>query len=251
MKIKHPLRRIFGMQNRYPYEYHSQLGQDKWLIEEVFPGLKNGFFLEMGASDGLKWSNTYTLEKELGWNGISVEPKSSYFKEFVARRRCICENICIGSFRGEVDFVNQGWASGIIADFSDDLTRYGPKGHEGQKRDIVRKKVITSLDLLRKHKAPNIIHYFSLDVEGAEFEILKSFPSDQYIFLALTVEHNRGRGERNRIKREKIKSLLEEKGYRCEREVEFEDWYVHKRMKDYLRELKKKTRSGCGKMWPC
>jgi len=33
-----------------------------------------------------------------------------------------------------------------------------------------------------------VIHYFSLDVEGAETRILRIFPFDKYTFLAMNIE---------------------------------------------------------------
>ena len=38
-------------------------------------------------------------------------------------------------------------------------------------------------EILKKAKAPKIIDYLSLDVEGAELEVLKNFPFKKYKFL--------------------------------------------------------------------
>ena len=56
------------------FEYTSQVEQDKWAIEEIFSFKENGYFIEIGAADGIHFSNTYVLEKELGWQGICIEP---------------------------------------------------------------------------------------------------------------------------------------------------------------------------------
>jgi hypothetical protein len=47
-------------------------------------------------------------------------------------------------------------------------------------------------DILKKYKAPKIIDYWSLDVEGAELPILESFPWNDHEVTLLTVEHNTG-----------------------------------------------------------
>src|ERR1700758_1144893 len=49
--------------------FYSELGQDKWASESVFPGVNDGFFVDVGSADGTYWSNTKALE-EKGWHGI-------------------------------------------------------------------------------------------------------------------------------------------------------------------------------------
>ena len=53
--------------------FYSELGQDKWASESVFPGVKDGFFVDVGSGDGTYWSNTKALE-EKGWHGICIDP---------------------------------------------------------------------------------------------------------------------------------------------------------------------------------
>ncbi|MDA9981739.1 hypothetical protein N9H39_03180 [Gammaproteobacteria bacterium] len=71
----HALRRRFRKYFLYRnlQNFQSQAGQDRWVVETL-KGKKNGFFLEIGASDGVNLSNTYALERELGWTGCCVEP---------------------------------------------------------------------------------------------------------------------------------------------------------------------------------
>lgn len=46
-------------------DYKSQIGQDKYVCEHIFSNKKNGFFIELGAADGLIHSNTYYMEKRI------------------------------------------------------------------------------------------------------------------------------------------------------------------------------------------
>ena len=55
-------------------QFYSQVGQDKWVCE-YFNYKKGGFFLDIGAADGITINNTYYLEKELEWKGICIERK--------------------------------------------------------------------------------------------------------------------------------------------------------------------------------
>src|SRR4029450_7805736 len=52
--------------------FYSQMGQDIWVSETVFPGVNNGFFLDVGSGDGTYMSNTKALEQK-GWTGICID----------------------------------------------------------------------------------------------------------------------------------------------------------------------------------
>ena len=54
-------------------EFKSQVGQDAWVCR-MLGNKTNGYFIYIGAHDGITLSNTYTLEKEFEWTGICVEP---------------------------------------------------------------------------------------------------------------------------------------------------------------------------------
>ncbi len=69
---------LFAKQKKM--EYVSQCGQDKFLIENLFKGKKNGIFVEIGAFDGIKYSNTYNLEVDYGWAGLCIEPIPEQFE---------------------------------------------------------------------------------------------------------------------------------------------------------------------------
>ena len=54
-------------------KYYSQFGQDKWLNENIFKDKQDGFFLEIGADDGIDKSNTKLFE-EKGGKGFALSP---------------------------------------------------------------------------------------------------------------------------------------------------------------------------------
>ena len=60
--------------------FHSQFEQDKFLEQNIFKGYKNGFFIDVGAHNGISMSNTLFFEKENGWKGINIEPIPSVLK---------------------------------------------------------------------------------------------------------------------------------------------------------------------------
>ena len=94
--------------------YYSQIGQDKW-VNDTLKGKTNGFFIELGACDGLYLSNTLYFEKEKNWNGICIEPNSSYFSRLCKNRKCLISNDLIYSHKDMlVEFSECEAVSGII-----------------------------------------------------------------------------------------------------------------------------------------
>ena len=81
-------------------------------------------------------------------------------------------------------------------------------------------KTITLTDLLDNYSAPYFIEYLSLDTEGSEYEILKEFNFNKYKFGLIHVEHNY-----EEPKRQLIKDLLLNNGYKYIGEYKQDDYY--------------------------
>jgi hypothetical protein len=183
--------------------YYSQIGQDRW-VQSVLGDKYNGYFVELGACDGVKYSNTLFFEREREWNGICIEPNDLYLPSLRSNRSCSISNELIYSVEGqELNFSWSEEASGVLDENAGPFTR----------RDHVVKKRTTTLErVLESAKAPQIMDYLSLDVEGQEYNILSTFPFHKYVFRCMTVEHNAPHvgPEQQR----KIRELLERNGYR-------------------------------------
>jgi len=63
--------------------FYSQAGQDEYVLNRFGP---NGFFVDIGAHDGIESSNTYALETA-GWEGVCVEPGGA-FEKLKLNRQC-------------------------------------------------------------------------------------------------------------------------------------------------------------------
>jgi hypothetical protein len=84
--------------------YYSQSQQDKFLYEKFFKDKKDGVFVEIGAYNGIVYSNTKFFE-ELGWSGICIEPIEDVFKELKKNRKAICIQGCISNKKGKSKFL--------------------------------------------------------------------------------------------------------------------------------------------------
>ena len=195
--------------------FYSQSGQDKWVCD-FFNYKKNGYFVEVGAYDGIQTSNTYYLEKELGWNGICIEANLEIFKILKQNRQSNNINVAVSSNKG-------------LCNFNGD--RINTFGH------VVECDTLNSILYNNSYKQK--IDYLSLDIEGMEYEALKSLDFNYWDIKLITVEHNLYCT--NDIEKNKIYDLLSSKNF--ERDVEdvkcldqnpiwfnkpYEDWYVNR-----------------------
>jgi FkbM family methyltransferase len=197
----------------------SQLGQD--ILALSISGLdKPGFFVEFGAADGVALSNSHILEKHFAWDGILCEPSTGWHESLKQNRRCTIDTRCVYSASGQTISFSENYLGELSA-----ITEYAePNSHGLLKRSTSSYEVetISLQDLLVAHSAPKYIEFLSIDTEGSEFEILKTFDFQSYRFGAICVEHNFA------DTREKINGLLLANGYQQVHAdlSDFDDWYV-------------------------
>jgi len=199
--------------NDIDIEYTSQLNQDKWVIKNL-NYKNNGFFLDIGASDGITHSNSYVLEKYFDWKGICVEPDPYSYKMLNNNRDCICDNSLLDETEANVHTFHSAQGLSFINNPNnptdlDKLKKYA--NDKGFFYDQIRMKTDTISSVLEKYNAPFVIDYLSIDIEGMEYSVLKSFPFDDYHVNLITVEHNAPHiGQKYRLK---IRKLLENNSF--------------------------------------
>jgi hypothetical protein len=198
------LRELLGLQ-----DFYSQLGQDKWILGEVFPGVEDGFFVDVGSWDARIDSNSKALE-ERGWSGICVDP---FPRNWVDRRCQLFREVAYDRPGETIEFRVAGAFGGI-----DEHIGHWRQRVEG--RPVVEFRTTTLGDVLARAGAPRFIHYVSIDTEGSEYEVLQGFPFEQYRVGAFSIEHNYEQPKRRQIGR-----LLDQHGYRFVREQLVDDWY--------------------------
>ncbi len=196
--------------------------QDKWVVKELFNFKKKGYFVDLAATDGFHENNTFFLEKRLKWKGICIEPNKEFYINLKKNRdaKCFCK--IITSKKSDVEYLINGGVGGIIGDKFDNNKKNRKKliQKARRKNKIETRKSETLYNLLKKAKAPKVIDYLSLDVEGAEYEVFKNFPFKEYVFLSMTIE--RPPKELNR--------LLFNNGYKFVKNFKVDGFYIHKSM---------------------
>jgi FkbM family methyltransferase len=191
--------------------YHSEHGQDKWLNENIFREKLNGVFFEVGAIDGLIGSNTLFFERILGWNGLLVEASPEQYPALVANRpRVKTEKCAIYDRDGEtIEFTAcaghlTGW-SGIKKELEPQHLERMEINIPASLRSSVMVPTMTLASVLKKHGLQRL-DYCCLDIEGAEFAVLKVFPFAEFDIEIFDIEDNFGNYP--------IEKLMIENGYR-------------------------------------
>ncbi len=209
-----------------PYS-KAQLAQDLFALaftESISPK----FFVEFGATDGVSLSNTWLLEKKLGWNGILAEPAKIWHDALAKNRSCSIDTRCVAKTSGlNYQFLEVENSSDSFPELSS-VEKFANNGDWASnirlKNSICYEVETISLDdLLDQHHAPNEIQFLSIDTEGGELEILQSHNFRTRKIYSICVEHNYV--ENNRVE---IKALLLDKGYKqvFQHLSMFDDWYL-------------------------
>jgi FkbM family methyltransferase len=190
--------------------FPSQVGQDKWVLFKVFPGVRDGYFIDVGAADGTIESNTKALE-ERGWTGLCIDP----FPTNMQGRGCTVVKNVVSSASGQTIRFHQ---SGLLGGIADTLGKWKDLAAQAP---AVEFTTVTLTEILERNRAPSFIHFMSLDIEGAELEALRGLAFDKYRFGAMAIEHND-----EEPKRTEILTFLADHGYRRSHTYKQDDFYV-------------------------
>lgn len=203
---------------------HSQpeTEQDEWVLRTL-QGKTNGTFLEVGAYDGLYHSNTLALERDFGWDGWLIEAVMQYAASASSIRRAHVVHATIGAEEREREtFYVAGQWSGLK-----DYTRPNlVAGHMNYHNPVVNVPTKPLAKILRFLRVPKVIDYLSIDVEGAEYPILKSYFADPpALFRCMTIEVGI-----NRDHLSELCELLQPLGYRLDCLRAWEAFFVNPRL---------------------
>jgi FkbM family methyltransferase len=182
---------------------------------EAYVDFDNGYFVELGANDGITQSNTYYFERNRGWTGVLIEPIPHNFlnchKIRAPRTKIFC-NACT-SFDYTDKFVEicfsnlMSTAIGLESDIKNPI-EHAKAGkqflNETEPNFTFGALAVPLNSILQTAEAPTRIDFLSLDVEGAEIDVLKGVDHSKYRFSYICVESR---------SKDKIAKYLAEHGY--------------------------------------
>ena len=170
--------------------YFSQAGQDKRVKDAFFRNRKDGFFLEIGAFDGVTGSNCLHFEKFMGWDGVAAEPSRTQYKFLEKNRRCQTVNKAVGFSGDTVEFVEvvEGLAmlSGVNSeDFA--MTKTFLDNDDASRTITYDVETVSVMEMVGDR---SLVDFMSLDIEGAEMKVLESIDFDRVQMRVIAVENN-------------------------------------------------------------
>lgn len=201
--------------------YHSQANQDRW-VADFFKNKKNGFFVDVGAYDGVQTSNSFFFEETLDWNGICIEGNPLFFSWLIRNRKSTNLNYAVTDYEGECYF-----------NLDPDVSRVSNAGDKVKCSPLEK--------ILKDNNCPKKIDYLSMDIEGHEYIALKDFNFNEFEIGVMTIEHNLYCDGRER--KDLVYNLLTSKGFTrvvedavcCDQNPlwhnkPYEDWYVNNKL---------------------
>jgi FkbM family methyltransferase len=204
--------------------YYSQYKQDEH-IDKYFNQKINGVFLDIGAGDGVIGSNSCFFEKERNWTGICIEPSKIEYDQLKINRKCITVECAICDKEGESKFLEMdGYTKGL----SGLVEHYNPqhkhrieseRNHFNCPHQFRMVKTMPIQKILDQYNIFNI-DFLSLDVEGAELSVLKTFDLNKTNIKLMTIENNYGETD--------VSNYLLNNGYKLLGKIAIDDVFVKK-----------------------
>ena len=184
--IPEPKKQYFGL-NNLDEKLEKHLNYD------------GGFFVELGANNGVNQSNTLYYEKFRNWHGVLIEPTLHNFLQCKTNRSTKSKIYCNActSFEYKEKFVEIIYSNlmsvpkGLESDILDPdaHAKDGKKFLHPLEENISFGAVARPLnEILKDAKAPELMDFLSLDVEGAEIEVLKGLNTHEFKFKFMCIE---------------------------------------------------------------
>jgi FkbM family methyltransferase len=188
---------------------------------EIFDNKTKGFFVDIGAHDGVTINNTKFLE-DLGWNGVCIEPNPIVFEKLIENRNCDCVNCAVWN---EDTVVNYLSISGYSEMLSGIYESYDQRHYNRIQRELIQYGGKSEILKIEAKKFSSIvkeknIDLISIDTEGSELQILDEIDFNEFNVKVICVENN--------FFEKKFDDFMDSKGYRFYTKVFIDYIYIKK-----------------------
>lgn len=199
-------------------EFHSQHGEDRWL-STYFKGRQSGYFVEVGAYDGVIFSNTLHFE-QLGWTGILVEPDPDnaascrkFRPQSVTYQCAMVEPEAVG----EITFykITDGEVYSTTSLSDSHRARLTSQGMSWREITVAAR----TLDSVLEEANPPKVDFISIDVEGGELAVLRGFTIQRWKPHMVIVETNA------KVRDRAIRDFFVANGYAYRHSIDINDFY--------------------------
>lgn len=182
------------------------------LVWQFFGGRNDGFFLDIGANEPQKGSQTWLLE-ERGWRGVLIEPQARLCERLrQTRPRSQVFQVACGAPDAPTEMpfftAESPGHSGLVKNLVDAATTY--VGTEMVK--------VMTLDAVLSEAGSPKIDFITMDVEGTQFDVLRGFNLQRHRPKLLLMEDH--------LHDLKTHRHLVRAGYRLAKRTGLNNWYV-------------------------
>ncbi|MEO5583558.1 MAG: FkbM family methyltransferase [Saprospiraceae bacterium] len=184
--------------------YYSQNGQDKYLDQHVFDKKESGWYLDIGAHDGISFSNTYFFEKQRHWKGVCIEANPIVFQDLIKNRNSNNIHCALRPSAGLNPFIyvepplemlsglEQFITDAQRARIEKESSRFGV----GFRTIEVPGKTFNEI---KQESLPAKLDYCSIDIEGGELDLLDMIGIGEIGAEVFSVENARQNGYKRQL----------------------------------------------------
>jgi len=212
---------------KYKHLYNNNVPrpQPSDFAATFFNGKNNGVYIDIGANDGVTWSNSLTFEINYGWKGICIEPHPIAFQKLINNRNSTNLNIAISDNNNELEFLSiEGHAemlSGLVSKYDPQhIQRIQRETQQhGDKVTTLKIKCSKLTDILYEHNIQHV-NYLSIDTEGSEISVIEGIDFTKNSFDLISLECN--------YDPEPLHKIMETKGFYFLTKICSDNFYTQK-----------------------
>ena len=192
---------------------NSQFGEDKKILK-LFKEKKYGTYLDLGCFHPIRQNNTYLFHK-IGWKGINIDLNPLTIELYnIARPNDLNLCVAISKKKGTKDLFFDNELSSLNT-INKNHTLFLKKAFN--QIHLKKRKIITNTlnNILKKYKI-NKIDFMNIDIEGNEFEVLKTinFKKIDIKVICIEIVNYEIYSDKIKINKNKIFNILKKNNYR-------------------------------------
>jgi len=198
--------------------FYSQQGEDFFIFRNyINQPRSDGTFVELGACDGVLYSNTKFFEDTLQFRGILIEPVAYMAHKCRTTRKSPVFNYAISKEKATVQMLQNSAVSGVVENMSQ---KFINQWHSDRRPVTVQ--ALPMKDIVTKERLP-YIDLISIDVEGSELNVLETMDWDIPIYVICIELDNTYNPEKD----EKCREILRAKGFRFDARMCINEFWIN------------------------
>lgn len=203
------------------YNFYSQQGEDLFIfLNYINQKRDDGIYVEVGALDGITYSNTKFFQDYLKFTGILIEPQKEAFQQLLSNRKNnILINKAISNKEEKVKFLGRDAAAGIVKTMN---KKHIKRWYREKLEDTYFVECVILSKILEENKII-YIDFLSIDTEGGEYKVLKSIDFSKIEIYIICIEL-----DGNNIKKDKLcREILLKNNFKLHKRININEFWIN------------------------